>query len=311
MKNLIISALLCLPCLASAQEQAQSLADAVRRESPFAYASPEAGAPEPVESAESDQAAENFDFGTEKVSFYDGPVPAVGPGDMYDRQMALRLAGMARRHNRGYFSGWCYSYVADFMELSGIIRRPQWYSLGIGVAAAADFGAWANANPRTLRRSLRLSKIKTPSRTSDLPIGGIVVYPRGVCGFSSRSGHIEVVTAPNWLCSDGCQTMLSSCLSNPSVRSRISVFVPVKSGNQVVAAAGAAGSAVNSAVNSGMETAASAARQVLSLCTKVRGDSETCVYKCKNGGWLTRPAPKPWGLIPARPCGEFIFGVGQ
>lgn len=146
----------------------------------------------------------------------------------YDFEKAALLARTALRNNINWFSGRCYEFVANFMEWSSIIKPWQWYSLGIGPVSAADFSSWANANPATMRKQLSLARMETPARISDLPIGGIVVYQRGACGFSSRHGHIEVVVAPNKLCSDGCQSFEASCLSNPSVRSRISVYVPVK-----------------------------------------------------------------------------------
>jgi hypothetical protein len=150
----------------------------------------------------------------------------VTPAD-YDEATALRLARNAKYHSIGAFTGWCYSYVADAMEMTGLIRRDQWYSLGIGVNAAADFAAWANRNPATLRSQLRLAKIETPAKASDLPMGAIVVYNRGVCGFSGRSGHIEVKAAPNLLCSDGCQPAYQECFGSAGARAGISVYVPV------------------------------------------------------------------------------------
>lgn len=150
----------------------------------------------------------------------------VTPAD-YDEPTALRLAGNAKRHSMGSFTGWCYSYVADAMELTGVIRRDQWYSLGIGVNAAADFAAWANRNPATLRSQLKLAKLETPARAADLPLGAIVVYNRGVCGFSGRSGHIEVKVAPDLLCSDGCQPAYQECFGSAGARTGISVYVPV------------------------------------------------------------------------------------
>ena len=150
----------------------------------------------------------------------------VTPSD-YDEATALRLARNAKKHSMGSFAGWCYSYVADAMELTGVIRRDQWYSLGIGVNAAADFAAWANRNPGTLRSQLKLAKMETPAKAADLPLGAIVVYNRGVCGFSGRSGHIEVKVAPNLLCSDGCQPAYQECFGSPAARAGISVYVPV------------------------------------------------------------------------------------
>lgn len=152
--------------------------------------------------------------------------PRAVPAD-YDEATALRLARNAMRHSIWSFTGWCYSFVADAMEMTGLIRRDQWYSLGIGVNAAADFAAWANRNPGTLRSRLKLAKMETPAKASDLPMGAVVVYNRGVCGFSSRSGHIEVKVAPNLLCSDGCQPAYQACFNSPAARAGISVYVPV------------------------------------------------------------------------------------
>ena len=154
----------------------------------------------------------------------------VTPAD-YDEAAALRLARNAKNHSIWSFTGWCYSYVADAMEMTGLIRRDQWYSLGIGVNAAADFAAWANRNPGTLRGQLGLAKMPTPAVASELPMGAIVVYNRGVCGFSGRSGHIEVKVAPNLLCSDGCQPAYQECFGRAGTRAGISVYVPVKQTN--------------------------------------------------------------------------------
>lgn len=149
------------------------------------------------------------------------------PGD-YDAQKAALLASAALNNNLGYFAGRCYEFVANHMERAGVIRPSQWDELGIGPDHAADFAAWANANPAAMRAGLSLEKMETPEKVADLPLGGIVVYERGACGFSKRSGHIEVVVAENQLCSDGCESFEAACLEDPAVRSRIHVYVPVK-----------------------------------------------------------------------------------
>lgn len=113
------------------------------------------------------------------------------------------------------------------MEAAGIIRPEQWGSLGIGPMHAADFAEWAVANPEAMRRELKLVKIPTPADRLAIPVGSIIVYERGVCGFSSRAGHIEVVTQPDWACSDGCESLDQTCFSDPVVREGIHVIVPV------------------------------------------------------------------------------------
>lgn len=148
--------------------------------------------------------------------------------DDYDGEKAGRLARTALNNNAGYFSGRCYEFVANFMEWTGIIKPAQWDELGIGPNSAADFAAWANANPSALRKEISMARITTPEKVSDLPLGGIVVYERGACGFSGRHGHIEVVVGENQLCSDGCQSFDASCLEDPGTRARIHIYVPVK-----------------------------------------------------------------------------------
>jgi len=146
----------------------------------------------------------------------------------YDLEKASLLARTARDNNLGYFAGRCYEFVANHMENAGVIRPSQWGQLGIGPDHAADFAEWANANPAAMREGLSLEKMETPEKVSDLPLGGIVVYERGACGFSRRSGHIEVVVGEDRLCSDGCESFEAACLEDPAVRSRIHVYVPVK-----------------------------------------------------------------------------------
>ena len=191
---------------------------------------PQPSAPAPaVEAAGPDAAAQ---LGPE-LTLPAQPVLQAGPEEEktappdYDEATALRLARSAKNHSLGSFTGWCDSSVADAMEMTGLIRRDQWYSLGIGVNAAADFAAWANRNAGTLRSQLKLAKMPTPSVAAELPLGAIVVYDRGTCGFRGRSGHIEVKVAPNLLCSDGCQPAYQSCFGSAGARAGISVYVPV------------------------------------------------------------------------------------
>lgn len=245
------------------------------------------GAPKPSGSAE--------ELGPELSSpspFQSPAQPVEMPEDLknpppdYDEATALRLAGNAKKHALGYFTGWCYSYVADAMEMTGIIRRDQWYSLGIGVNAAADFAAWANRNPSTLRSELKLAKIETPSKASDLPMGAIVVYNRGTCGFSSRSGHIEVKVAKNLLCSDGCQPAYQECFGSQGTRAGISVYVPVKK---------------------------HAPKNDRRFC-RIAGSGEgKCFYKCDDGSdyELSMKLPSPFdavpGSAPAELCKQAVF----
>lgn len=203
----------------------------------------------------------------------------------YDEAVALKLARNAKSHSIGSFTGWCYSYVADAMEMTGIIRRDQWYSLGIGVNAAADFSAWANRNPGTLRRELSLAKMETPSKASDLPLGAIVVYDRGTCGFSARSGHIEVKVAQNLLCSDGCQGAYQECFGSPGTRAGINVYIPVKK----------------------------QPKNDKRVCRLAGSGDGNCRYKCNDGSDYESPMkrPSPFDALsqsgPVEVCKQVVF----
>lgn len=152
---------------------------------------------------------------------------AGGPLSRYDAEKAHRLAGIADANNAGAFGGRCYQYVAGFMEAAGVIRSEQWDELGISPFSAADFAYWANGNPDLLSQ-IKLEKFETPAAASAIPVGSIVVYDRGACGFSGKHGHIEVAVAENYLCSDGCESFDQACLDDTDTRAQINVYIPVK-----------------------------------------------------------------------------------
>lgn len=145
----------------------------------------------------------------------------------YNAQTGARLAAAAASGNLGYFDKKCYQYVSYHMEAAGVIRPEQWDQLRIGPDFAYEFADWAVKNPEVMRRELKLVKIPTPEDRLAIPLGAIIVYERDVCGFSPRAGHIEVVTRPDWACSDGCENLDQGCFSDPAVREGIHVMIPV------------------------------------------------------------------------------------
>lgn len=157
-----------------------------------------------------------------------GDAPVTFADYEYDAATGARLAAAAAKGNLGAFYGKCYEYVSYHMEAAGVIRPAQWDQLGIGPEYAADFADWAVANPEVMRRELKLVRIPTPADKLAIPVGSIIVYERGACGFSKRAGHIEVVTRPDWACSDGCESLDQACFADPAVSARIRVMIPVK-----------------------------------------------------------------------------------
>ncbi|MDD2805867.1 MAG: hypothetical protein PHV33_09950 [Elusimicrobiales bacterium] len=166
--------------------------------------------------------------GIPSPSFAETSAPKTFADYEYDAAAGARLGAAAAKGNLGAFYGRCYEYVSYHMEAAGVIRPEQWDQLRIGPDYAADFAEWAVANPEVMRRELKLVKIPTPSDKMAIPVGSIIVYERGACGFSRKAGHIEVVTKADWACSDGCESLDQACFEDPAVSARIHVIVPVK-----------------------------------------------------------------------------------
>ncbi|OGR79344.1 MAG: hypothetical protein A2X32_10445 [Elusimicrobia bacterium GWC2_64_44] len=161
-------------------------------------------------------------------SFAGEKAPKTFADHEYDAAAGAALGAAAAKGNLGAFYGKCYEYVSYHMEAAGVIRPEQWEQLKIGPDFAYEFADWAVANPEAMRRELKLVKLPTPADKLAVPVGAIIVYERGACGFSKRAGHIEVVTKADWACSDGCESLDQACFEDPSVSARIHVLIPVK-----------------------------------------------------------------------------------
>ena len=130
----------------------------------------------------------------------EGEVKHPGVLDSYDPEMGRRLAAAAEKGKLGVFKGKCYEYVAWHMDAAGILGFYDWVAMGIQPDYsdhAADFAVWAVRNEEKMRGRMKLAILPTPENKDAVPLGSILVYDRGACGFSSKSGHIEVLTAPD------------------------------------------------------------------------------------------------------------------
>lgn len=89
--------------------------------------------------------------------------------------------------------------------------------------SAHSFLAWAEQNPVSLCRKLKLAKV---NHLPDMfyKRGNIHIYAKGSCGFNRKFGHIEIVTNPETkeVCSDHCRVTSESC--QPDI-----ILAPVKS----------------------------------------------------------------------------------
>ena len=91
-------------------------------------------------------------------------------------------------------------------------------NLPIGSRHAYDFARWANPNVQGLLQNFKLKKMSVSG--SDIPVGSVVVWKPGQCGYSATAGHIEIVVSPGKACSFYCGAICTSAVPE--------VYVPVK-----------------------------------------------------------------------------------
>lgn len=147
-----------------------------------------------------------------------------------DSKRANELAEAAEDNAR-QFGGWCYRVVKSGLKT---ILPEKWHNwLYQDQGHAYKFAENLRENPKMLDK-LKLRKL-TPEQVSNgvPPVGSIVVFGRGVCGFSAKSGHIEIRVAgePPRYCSDGCTTSENRqrCIkANLGKKDRVNVYVPAK-----------------------------------------------------------------------------------
>lgn len=134
------------------------------------------------------------------------------PLDTADLDAGLKLARVSKAGEIG-FTGYCYSYVKAALQKAGIVDRADIDKAG-AAGHAKLFADFVEKNPALLKRKLR----RIPEPSWPVPIGTIVIWSAGACGYSATSGHIEIVTRikPPQACSDGCGTFQTACLDELS-----------------------------------------------------------------------------------------------
>lgn len=137
-----------------------------------------------------------------------------GGGDTYDPVLGNRFASAAQAGSAGYSMGRCYEYA--WKALRSVLGW-QIESLPIPSTSAYQFGEWVINNPNTARTELHLARTYVPAASA--PRGSVIVWPRGVCGYSSAHGHIEISLGNGTACSDFCGG-IAGCTAQ--------VFMPVK-----------------------------------------------------------------------------------
>ncbi|MCA9680757.1 MAG: CHAP domain-containing protein [Myxococcales bacterium] len=127
----------------------------------------------------------------------------------YDAAAAKLLANEAYAGSVGYSMGRCYQYAWAAMTRAIGITESRANQLGIPATSAYQFGDWADAHPTALYQDFGLKAIDSTS--ADAPVGSVVVWDPGQCGFNYTHGHIEIVTSPGYACSDFCGYMYNDC----------------------------------------------------------------------------------------------------
>jgi hypothetical protein len=138
---------------------------------------------------------------------------------------------MAREvwENAKGFTGYCYAFVKDALDAV----LPSGWRRHIGQSSAYQFASSLNRNPKLFDK-LKLRKIDPNTLPDGIPpVGSIIVYGPGMCGFSPKHGHIEIVVAtqPPRACSDGCMNITPArlrCIKTYSPRDWVNVYVPVR-----------------------------------------------------------------------------------
>lgn len=141
---------------------------------------------------------------------------------VYNAAWGQKIAGNVYDRLVGKFIGKCYQYVAYHFEDAGIIsyNDPLWSSFS---ESAYQFADWAIKNPLILKSRFGLKyEPSFNSKPQAAPVGTVLVYQPGQCGYNATHGHIEIVVSPNKACSDACQTVATAGLG-----CKPHVFLPV------------------------------------------------------------------------------------
>lgn len=126
------------------------------------------------------------------------------PSDVnYNSRKGKKLANDILHHSCG-FTGYCAAYVKKSMNRCGL---------------GGDFSGHAYQMPNGLKNNPNFKEISTGGlNLSSLPAGCILVYDRGVSGYSSKYGHTEITLGDGRAVSDGV---------THNIRQGARVFVPV------------------------------------------------------------------------------------
>jgi len=120
--------------------------------------------------------------------------------------LGASLAQSALNGSQGYSAGRCYEFVW------GALRRVIGYKIedtSVPETSAYQFGDWADRNPNDLARIFQLKKSSVYPEKA--PLGTVIVWNPGQCGYNGTHGHIEIAVGGGRACSDFCGYIKTTC----------------------------------------------------------------------------------------------------
>lgn len=116
------------------------------------------------------------------------------------------FARAALSGNLGYSASRCYEYV--WKALRSVLGY-EIESTSVPSRSAYQFGDWADRNPSDLARIFKLKKSSVYPEKA--PLGSVIVWNPGQCGYSGAHGHIEIAVGNGKACSDFCGHIATHC----------------------------------------------------------------------------------------------------
>lgn len=146
----------------------------------------------------------------------DGASPPRASTSCTNTSAASRIASEARSVDGQGSQHRCYHYVKQHIEDAGYMnasRIPSQYQ-----ESAYMFAVWARNKSSDFAAA---GWAKSSAPLSSIPVGSVIVWRPGQCGYSSQHGHIEIAIGGGRACSDFCGRIKTGC-GMPEV------FVPSK-----------------------------------------------------------------------------------
>jgi hypothetical protein len=189
------------------------------------------------------------------------PVEEMESSETASANLGTSLARSALNGSQGYSAGRCYEFVW------GAFRRVFGYNIentSVPERSAYQFGDWADRNPNDLARVFQLKRSSVYPEKA--PVGSVIVWNPGQCGYNSTHGHIEIAVGGGRACSDFCGQIKTTC-ANPRV------YVPASSSSLSFSSAEVAA-----------KSPISCGPKMISICIKSKGGVASCnrKYSCKS-----------------------------